>query len=309
MQLVTLGFVIWCGVNAVSAKIGLAQMEEANKERIEIYLKHIVGERTPHMSDKHLANVSHYIRETLKSFGYQTELDPFPFNGETFQNIIAHKKGEKSDDRIIIGAHFDSVPDSPGADDNASGVVAMLELARILADRKWNHTVEFIGFNLEEWRMIGSTAYANKLKRDHISVRGMISLEMVGFATEAPGSQRMPSGFGFFYPKVGNFIGLVGNLRSWNLLRTFKTGMKKIKGLPVESLLIPMSGIFLPPTRWSDHSPFWDQRYPALMITDTSFYRNPHYHGPTDTIETLNLDFILKVTDGVAQALVTLDES
>ncbi len=292
-----------------SAEKGSAQMKNANQELIGMHLKHLVGERTSGLSDKHLGYVFHYIQQTLESFGYEIELDSFPFNGETFQNIIARKKGEKSDERIIVGAHFDSVPDSPGADDNASGVAAMLELARILADRKWNHTVEFVGFNLEERYMIGSTAYVEKLKHNHIRVRGMISLEMVGFATDKPKSQKMPFGFGLFYPNTGNFIAIVGNVRSWKLLNKFKSKMKETKNLPVESLLIPLNGIPLPPVRWSDHSPFWDAGYPALLITDTSFYRNPHYHGPKDTIETLNLDFIRKVTDGVAQALIALDES
>ncbi len=288
---------------------GLAQMKEPDQKFIQMHFRHIVGERTPVTSHQHLADVGHYIRKTFQGLGYQVELDLFPFNGETFQNIIARKKGGKSDDRIIIGAHFDSVPGSPGADDNASGVVSMLELARILADRQWNHTIEFVGFNLEEWYMIGSTAYAEKLKKEKVKVRGMISLEMVGYVTNQPRSQKMPPGFGLFYPQVGNFIGLVGNFRSWKLLRMFKTRMKEIKNLPVESLLIPFNGALLPPVRWSDHSPFWDVGYPALLITDTSFYRNPHYHGPTDTTETLNLDFMQKVTQGISQALVALDES
>jgi len=284
-------------------------MKEPDQELIGMHLRHIVGERTPGLSDKHLTDVLHYVQQAFQSFGYEIELDPFPFNGKTFENVIARKKGETLNERIIVGAHFDSVPGSPGADDNASGVAVMLELARILADQKWNHTVEFIGFNLEEWYMVGSEAYAKKLKQQGLEVWGMISLEMVGFATDKPKSQKMPLGFNLFYPNVGNFIALVGNTRSWKLLNTFKTKMKETNGLPVESLIIPFNGALLLPVRWSDHSPFWDADYPALLITDTSFYRNPNYHGPTDTIETLNLDFIQKVTEGVAQALIALDES
>ena len=132
---------------------------------------------------------------------------------------------------------------------------------------------------------------------------------MVGFATDEPGSQRMPPGFGIFYPSVGNFIGLVSNVRSWKLLNLFKTKMKDVEHLEVESLTMPLNGILLPQTRLSDHSPFWDAGYPALLITGTSFYRNPHYHGPSDTFETLNLDFMLKVTKGVTEALIALDKS
>ena len=301
-------------VTSIFLQKGLAEMKEVDQKLLETHLRNIVGERTPHLSDEHLANVFRYIKGALESYGYEIELDPFEFSaqqnggqGEAYENIIARKKGEISDERIIIGAHFDSVPDSPGADDNASGVAVMLELARILAGREWNHMVEFIGFHMEEWKMIGSSAYVEKLKRQNIRVRGMISLEMVGFATNAPNSQQMPPGFGFFYPKVGNFIAVVGNTRSWKLMNDFKRKMKETQGLNVESLLMPFNGIFLPPTRWSDHSPFWEAGYPALLITDTSFYRNSHYHSPADTIETLNLDFMLKVTEGAAQALISLD--
>lgn len=284
------------------------QMKEPDQKRLETHLEKIVGERTAHLSDAHLAEVFRHVKETLTRFGYDVQTHPFPFQGETFENIVARKKGTSSDDRIIVGAHFDSVPGSPGADDNASGVATLLELARILADRTWNHTVEFIGFHMEEWNMVGSEAYAAQLKREKVRVRAMISLEMVGYATNEPGSQKMPPGFGLFYPRVGNFIGVVGNIRSWKILNQFKAKMKETKGLKVESLVMPLNGIFLPPVRWSDHSPFWDAGYPALLITDTSFYRNPYYHGPTDTIETLDLDFMLKVTQGVAEALVELDQ-
>ncbi|MBI4394765.1 MAG: M28 family peptidase [Candidatus Omnitrophica bacterium] len=284
-------------------------MKEANKDLLRKHLEKIAGERTPYLSDQHLKEVANYLKETFQNLGYPTESDSFTFQGETFENVIARKKGLKSEAKIIIGAHFDSVPGTPGADDNASGVAAMLELARILADHPWNHTAEFIGFNIEEWNMIGSSDYVNRLKHNHISVHGMISLEMVGFATDVPRSQKMPAGFGFFYPSVGNFIGVVGNIRSWKFMNEFKASMKETEGLGVESLLMPFNGLFLPATRWSDHSPFWDAGYPALLITDTSFYRNPHYHGPTDAIETLNLDFMQKVTQALAQALIHLDNS
>lgn len=288
--------------------IASATAMEPDQNELEKHLKKIVGERTVHASDAHLGEVFRYIQETFRNLDYEIELDPFEFHGEIFENIIARKKGGNSDERIIIGAHFDSVPGSPGADDNASGVAGMLELARILVTHNWNHTVEFIGFHMEEWNMIGSDAYVQKLKQRKIKVRGMISLEMIGYTNDEPGSQKMPAGFGLFYPNVGNFIGIVANVRSWGLMNLFKAKMKSVNGLPVESLVMPLNGILLHPVRWSDHSPFWDAGYPALLITDTSFYRNPHYHGPSDTIETLNLDFMAKVTKGVALALVELDE-
>ena len=292
----------------IPAQILLGNIMEPDKKTLENHLKKIIGERTVHSSDEHLGEVFQYIKEKFKDLGYEVKLDPFEYDGETFQNIIARKKGKRSDDRIIIGAHFDTVPGSPGADDNASGVAAMLELARMFTGYEWNHTVEFIGFHMEEWNMVGSSAYVQKLKRQRIKVRGMISLEMVGYTSDQPGSQKMPAGFGLFYPNVGNFIGIVANIRSWKLMSLFKEKMKLADGLPVESLVMPLNGILLYPVRWSDHSPFWDAGYPALLITDTSFYRNPHYHGPSDTMETLDLDFMAKVTKGVALALVELDK-
>lgn len=306
MRLITLFLITFSGIFTFS-NISFSEHMEPDKKTLGNHLKKIVGERTVHSSDAHLNEVFRYIKETFQSFGYEIELDPFEYEGEVFNNIIARKKGKISNERIIIGAHFDSVPGSPGADDNASGVAAMLELARILAGYEWNHTVEFIGFHMEEWNMIGSGAYVRKLKRQKIKVHGMISLEMVGYTSDQPNSQKMPAGFGLFYPNVGNFIGLVSNVRSWKLMNLFKEKMKLADGLPVESLVMPFNGVLLYPVRWSDHSPFWDAGYPALLITDTSFYRNPHYHGPTDTIETLDLDFMAKVTKGTALALVELD--
>src|SRR3989338_2135164 len=184
-----------------------AEMKAADPEKLEAHLKKIVGERTPHLSDGHLHDVFQYIKKTLEHLEYEIELDPFLFEGETYENIIARKRGVRSSGRIIVGAHFDSVPGSPGADDNASGVAALLELARILRDRKWNNTVEFIGFHMEEWYMVGSKAYVEKLKKSKVNVRGMVpppvyrpgrpiplseekqvvgmvSLEMVGFTSE-----------------------------------------------------------------------------------------------------------------------------
>lgn len=288
--------------------IGHAMME-TKKELLSEHLSHIVGERSAGFSDKHLNEVASYIESAFKKLGYEIEHHNFELSGEKFQNIVARKKGLKSDGRIIIAAHFDSVPDSPGADDNASGVAVMLEAARILADHSWNYTVEFIGFHMEEWGMIGSEAYVQNLKKNKVAVRGMISLEMVGYTSNEPKSQNLPLGFSLFYPNVGNFIGIVSNLKSVRLLNTFKENMKSIPDLPLESLILPMNGLILPAVRLSDHSPFWDAGYQALLITDTSFYRNPNYHSSSDTIETLNIEFMKKVSDGVIKSLIALDQT
>ena len=154
--------------------------------------------------------------------------------------------------------------------------------------------------------MIGSTAFARKLKAAGTKVGAMISLEMVGYTDSRPGSQMLPVGLSRFYPDRGDFIGVIGNWQSNALLRKFAAGMRQVANLPVETLSVPGKGMVIPAVRLSDHSPFWDLGYPALMITDTSFYRNPHYHGPNDTLDTLDIDFMAKVCTGVVRAISTL---
>jgi Zn-dependent M28 family amino/carboxypeptidase len=134
----------------------------------------------------------------------------------------------------------------------------------------------------------------------------MISLEMVGYKDSRPGSQKLPVGLSRFYPDRGDFIAVIGNWRSNALLRKFAAGMRQVAGLPVETLSVPGKGMVIPAVRLSDHAPFWDLGYPALMITDTSFYRNPNYHVGTDTIDTLDIDFMARVCEGVVRGVAGL---
>jgi Zn-dependent M28 family amino/carboxypeptidase len=166
--------------------------------------------------------------------------------------------------------------------------------------------VLFCAFNLEELNMIGSTHFAKKLKAAGADIRAMVSLEMVGFTSPKAGGQQYPIGLKWFYPDHGDFIGVVGNWRSSVLLRQFSRLLRQVHGLPVETLTVLGNGFLLSQTRLSDHSPFWDLGYPALMVTDTAFFRNPHYHGPSDTVDTLDLDFMAKVCQGVITAVVNL---
>ncbi|HXG13402.1 MAG TPA: M28 family peptidase [Gemmataceae bacterium] len=217
-----------------------------------------------------------------------------------------------ADDRlplVIIGAHYDSVPDSPGADDNASAVAALIELAhwvgpRLRSSGAFPARLQLAAFDLEEYGMIGSYLHAQGLSQAGASVGGMIALEMLGYTDPRPGGQKLPPHLVGFYPDVGNFIGVCGNERSQGLLRAVVAGMKGVAGLPVEFLAVPGNGELLREVRLSDHSPFWDFGYEALMITDTSFFRNPHYHQPTDTPETLDYPFLAKVTAGVCAAVM-----
>lgn len=277
-----------------------------DRERLSRNLQIIVGERSPFSGERHLAAVENFIKAEFENYGLAVERDAFLYDGETFHNIIARSRPSKSDPLIIIGAHFDSVVGTPGADDNASGVAVLLEAARILSQMTLPRPVLFCAFNLEELNMIGSTAFARKLKAAETIVEAMISLEMVGYIDSRSGSQMLPVGLSRFYPDRGDFIGVIGNWRSNTLLRKFAAGMREVADLPVETLSVPGKGMVIPAVRLSDHAPFWDLGYPALMITDTSFYRNPNYHGGTDGLETLDVDFIAKVCEGVVRGINAL---
>jgi Zn-dependent M28 family amino/carboxypeptidase len=273
-------------------------------QRLRRNLEVITGERSPYSGERHLAAVERFIREEFQSYGLEIDADDFLYGGTTFHNIIGRNGPMQNRAVIVLGAHFDSVPGSPGADDNGSGVAVLLEAARQISQIEPSRSqVLFCAFNLEELNMIGSTAFAKKLKAAQVKVEAMISLEMLGYTDPHPGSQKYPGGLSWMYPDRGDFIGVIGNWRSNELLRRFAGAMRQVQGLAVETLSVPGNGMLMPAVRLSDHSPFWDLGYPALMITDTSFFRNPHYHGPTDTADTLDFDFMAKVCEGVVNAV------
>jgi Zn-dependent M28 family amino/carboxypeptidase len=269
-------------------------------------LEQIVGERNPSSSPRRLSLVEDYIEREFKSLGLRVESDRFTYYGKNYRNIVARAGGAARAPLVILGAHFDSVSGSPGADDNASGVAVLLEAARMLSGLRLRYPVMFCAFNLEELNMIGSAHFAARLKTEGAQVAAMLSLEMLGYTDARAGSQKYPLGLSWLYPERGDFVGVVGNRRSSALLRVFAGAMRQIAGLPVETLTVLGNGFLVPQVRLSDHAPFWDQGYPALLLTDTAFMRNPHYHGPTDTIETLDLDFMGKVCQGVVHGVSSL---
>ena len=208
--------------------------------------------------------------------------------------------------RLCVGAHLDSRPDTPGADDNASAVAALLEIARVLGD-EWpadaQLDLELVAFDLEENGMLGGREHARLARDGGVDLRGMISLEMLGYCDHRPGSQQLPRSLVGLYPDTGDFIAIIGNQNSTELIEVARQGMSTVAELPVETLQVPENGTLLQATRLSDHSPFWDAGFAALMITDTSFLRNPHYHQPTDTLETLDLPFLHAVAEGSLNAV------
>lgn len=207
---------------------------------------------------------------------------------------------------LCVGAHLDSRPDTPGADDNASAVAVLLEIARLIESRTPNSDaldLQLVAFDLEENGMLGGREHARQSRASGIDLRGMISLEMLGYCDHRPGSQQLPRSLTGLYPDTGNFIAIIGNQNSTELIEVARQGMSTVSSLPVETLQVPENGTLLQATRLSDHSPFWDAGYPAVMVTDTSFLRNPHYHQPTDTLSTLDLDFLHGVAEGCLNAV------
>lgn len=256
-----------------------------------------------------LLQARRYATELLQQSGWDVEPQAFSAEDESGRSLngvnLVARRGDLFDPslpRFCLGAHLDSRPDSPGADDNASAVAALLEVARLLPESR-RLAIELVAFDLEEDGILGGAFHAEQSRSAGVDLRGMVSLEMLGYCDPAPGSQALPRSLVGLYPDVGNFIAVIGNQNSGLLIERFRAGMQRVNGLPVETLAVPDNGNQLQATRLSDHSPFWDAGFPALMITDTSFLRNPHYHLPSDTPETLDWEFLQRVTAGCLEAV------
>jgi Zn-dependent M28 family amino/carboxypeptidase len=278
------------------------------KERLHEHLKQIVRDRDPYFASGGHFYVQQYIRQQLEQWG-TVETHEFLVRGKTHQNLLLNlpplpsppslSQGELPP--ILIGAHYDTVPGTPGADDNATGVAVLLEFARLFALQPTKYPIRLVAFDMEEYGLVtasGSSEYAAELRQQKQPLRLMISLEMLGYCNSAPGSQRYPTGLKYLYPNQGNFIALIGNLRTIPDMINLRRNIRKV-GMPSEWLPVPNRGEIMPLTRLSDHAHFWDQGYPAMMVTDTAMLRNPHYHKASDTIETLDLDFLTGVCRGL----------
>lgn len=269
------------------------------KQRLHNHLIELVRDRDPYFSTAGHFFVQQYIHQQLEQWG-NVETHEFYVEGKLHQNLILHLPGASSSKKppILIGAHYDAVPGTPGADDNATGVAALLELARIFAAEPINYPLQLVAFDMEEYGLKGSSAYAAKLQQQQQPLRLMISLEMLGYCDSTPGSQRYPSPLERIYPNTGDFIALIGNLPTIPDLLRLSGSMRK-HGTACQWLPAPNRGLIVPQTRWSDHSPFWDRGYRAMMLTDTAMLRNPHYHKESDRIETLDLDFFTGVCNSL----------
>jgi Zn-dependent M28 family amino/carboxypeptidase len=249
-----------------------------------------------------------FIEDSFSHAGLQPQRDTYELQGRACHNIEAEIRGARPQ-IVVIGAHYDSVFGSPGANDNASGVAALLALARRFAGKPAGQTLRFVAFVNEEppyfvTEQMGSLVYAKRCRARGDQISAMISLETIGYFSDAPRSQTYPSpGLGVFYPTTGNFIGFVGNFGSRALVRRAIGLFRQEAKLPSEGAALPS---FVPGAGWSDHWAFWQCGYPAIMVTDTAPFRYPHYHEATDTPEKLDYDRFALVVSGMEKTIAEL---
>lgn len=258
---------------------------------------------------ENLDRVAEFLATALQEAGGRIEVQPFSIGASGYRNVIA-RFGPATGGRVVVGAHYDVAGPLPGADDNASGVAGLLALGRRLGRRPPRVPVELVAYSLEEpphFRTpgMGSAVHAAALARAHIPVRAMISIEMIGCFSDVPDSQDFPSAvLKLFYPSVGNFVAVVGRLGEGSVTRRIKQAMRAATPLAVESINAPR---FIPGIDLSDHLNYWEHDDPAVMVTDTAFYRNPRYHRAEDTPDTLDYRRMAQVVAGLEAAVAALD--
>lgn len=248
-----------------------------------------------------LDSAAQYLRQELERSGGRVEEQVFGVRGRTYRNVIA-RFGPLQGERIILGAHYDTCNGLPGADDNTSGVAGLLELGRLLGTDPPKVPVELVAYTLEEppffrTQDMGSARHAESLRRQGHPVGLMVSIEMIGSFSDAAGSQHFPlPGVGLLYPSKGNFIAVVGAVGDGMRVRRVKAGMSTHCEVPIHSMNAPRS---LAGVDYSDHGSYWDRGFPAVMVTDTAFFRNPRYHTPRDTPDTLDYPRMAQVVQGL----------
>ena len=268
-----------------------------------------IGPRTPSSPDS-LVRASNYIHSVFEEAGLVVREQHYDYYDQRVTNLLAtFPAANGASAYYVVGAHYDTVASTPGADDNASAVAVLLELAGRLLRASLKAPVIFAAFTLEEPPAYltghqGSRIFVRNCQRNRDRVLGAIVLEMVGYTAPRQRYPLLPRWPG--YPGQGDFIGIIGNWRSLHLGRAVLRGFRKNKGLPAELLFLPFDGRILPETRLSDHASFWDAGLPALMVTDTAFFRNPNYHLPSDTIDTLDFTFMAELVKSLELALLEL---
>ncbi|AGA34701.1 peptidase M28 [Thioalkalivibrio nitratireducens DSM 14787] len=283
------------------------------RERLQEHVRMLadeIGERH-YWQPERLHAAADYIARTFREAGHKPIRHRVPAWDQEFHNIEVQLPHDGvANEILVIGAHYDTVRGTPGADDNASGVAVLLELARLLRDTELGRSVRLVAFANEEAPFFGSAAmgslhYARQARERGDDIVGMISLEMVGYYSDEPDSQSYPPLLGHFYPDRGNFIAFVSNLRSRGLVRQTIQAFREHADVPSEGLAAPE---LIPDILRSDHWAFQQMGYPAIMLTDTANFRNPAYHGPHDTPDRLDYETMARLTAALAHAVETMSQ-
>ena len=269
-----------------------------------------IGPRDVYIPDK-LKAAAAYIRKFWETLGYEVGAQSYKVQNVVCENLFVEIRGEsKPDSIVVVGAHYDTVSWSPGANDNGSAVGALLELSRLFRKTPLQRTIRFVAFANEEppffkTRSMGSLVYAKACRSNDENIVAMVCLETIGYYRDEPKTQKYPVPLSFFYPDTGNFLAVVGNLRSKPLVRTFAGHFMEETDFPVEcaaiSDVIPLTGL-----DWSDHWSFWKCGYPAIMLTDTALFRYPYYHTSEDTPDKLNYPKLARATYAIFRALARM---
>jgi hypothetical protein len=285
---------------------------QVDKSRLLKDLKFLVNAPVTRY-DQHVSRLNEcakYISDEFKKLTDSVEYQKYLVDGKEYKNVIC-SFGPKDGERIIVGAHYDVCEDQPGADDNASGVAGLLEIARLLKAENPNlkYRIDLVAYTLEEppnfrTHNMGSAVHAKMLYDNHIKIKAMICLEMIGFFSDKPHSQEYPLGImKLFYPTKANYIAVIGKIGQGKTTRAIKGDMNKNSNVRTISLNAPAS---VPGIDFSDHLNYWKYGFVAVMITDTSFYRNANYHERSDTLDTLNIDKMAEVIKGVFASILNL---
>lgn len=289
--------------------LSATELESASRMAEHVrYLSTTVGERNTLRSGS-LKAAADYIRSQLTESGYTVTEQTYTVEGKSVSNLGAELTGsETSLGTVVVGAHYDTVSGTVGADDNTSGVAAALELARLLKGSKFRKTIRFAFFVNEEppffqTEQMGSLVYAKGLRQERVPISAMISLETLGFYSDRPGSQKYPAVLGPFYPNRGDFVGFVGNSESRDLVRRVTRSFRESARFPSEGVAAPATW---PGIGWSDQWSFWHEGYPAIMVTDTAIFRYPYYHTSGDTSEKIDIEKMARVVEGTRFVVAAL---
>lgn len=283
-----------------------------NEEDLRIFLKTLtvdIGERNAEKPDK-LESAAFWIESTLGggNIGYQVKRDIYSIDGKEYRNLVAELPGrDRRNEIVVVGAHYDSFAGTPGANDNGTGVAALLSLAQSFAGKQQERTVRFVAFANEEppffqTEHMGSRQYAKSCRRANEKIVAMLALDTIGYYSGESGSQKLPDGEWGDLPEAGSFLAFVGNEDSRYAVDAARAAFMGGSDVPALALALPET---VPGVAWSDHWSFWQEGYPGILVTDTAVYRYPHYHKPTDTIEKLDTKKLESVVKGLENVVNT----